>query len=197
MSTKRLVIGISGASGATYGVRILEVLAERPDVETHLIVSEPARLTIAYETDRTATQVDSLADHTYAPDDLAAALASGSFATDGMVIAPCSIKTLSAVANSYAADLLSRAADVTLKEGRPLVLLVRETPLHLGHLRLMTRTAEIGAIIFPPIPALYGQPQSIAELVDGTVGRVLARLGIENALYTRWGTSEPADPTEA
>ena len=191
MQPRRLVVGISGASGAIYGIRMLEVLAERPEIETHLVISQAARLTIAHETEWTVTQVEALADHAYAPDDLAAPIASGSFggAGDtggGMVIAPCSIKTLSAIANCYAADLLSRAADVTLKEGRPLVLVVRETPLHLGHLRLMVHAAEIGAVIFPPVPALYGRPQTVAELVDGTVGRVLARVGVENELYTRW-----------
>lgn len=187
MQTRRLIVGMSGASGAVYGIRLLEVLAERADVETHLIISEAARLIIAHEADRTATEIEALASHAYAPDDLAAPMASGSFATDGMVIAPCSVKTLSAVANSYAANLMHRAADVTLKEGHPLILVVRETPLHLGHLRLMTRAAEIGATIFPPVPAFYGHPQTIAELVDGTVGRVLARVGVENALYVRWG----------
>jgi len=183
---RRLIVGISGASGALYGMRLLEVLAERSEVETHLVVSQAARLIIAHEIDRTLAQIEALADRAYAPDDLAASIASGSFPTDGMVIAPCSIKTLSAIANSYTADLLSRAADVTLKEGRPLVLVVRETPLHLGHLRLMVRAAEIGAVIFPPVPALYGHPQTVAEIVDGTVGRVLARLGVENELYVRW-----------
>ena len=190
MQPRRLIVGISGASGAIYGIRMLEVLAERPEIETHLVISQAARLTIAHETEWTVAQVEALADRAYAPDDLAAPIASGSFggaggAGGGMVIAPCSIKTLSAIANCYAADLLSRAADVTLKEGRPLVLLVRETPLHLGHLRLMVRAAEIGAVIFPPVPALYGRPQTVAELVDGTVGRVLARVGVENELYTR------------
>jgi 4-hydroxy-3-polyprenylbenzoate decarboxylase len=186
LEQKRLVIGISGASGAIYGIRLLEVLSQRPEIETHLVITQTARLVIAQEVDRTVAQVESLADCVYAPDDLTAPIASGSFATSGMVIAPCSIKMLSAVANSYAADLVSRAADVTLKEGRPLTLLVRETPLHLGHLRLMARAAEAGAIIFPPVPAFYGRPQTVAEIVDGTVGRVLARLGLENELYTRW-----------
>jgi 4-hydroxy-3-polyprenylbenzoate decarboxylase len=183
---RRIVIGISGASGAIYGIRLLEVLAQRPEVETHLVITQTARLVIAQETDLAVAQVEALADHIYAPDDLTAPIASGSFATSGMVIAPCSIKMLSAVANSYAADLVSRAADVTLKEGRPLALLVRETPLHLGHLRLMAQAAEAGAIIFPPMPAFYGRPQTVSEIVDGTVGRVLARLGLENELYTRW-----------
>lgn len=186
MKRKRLTIGISGASGAVYGIRLLEVLAERPEIETHLVISQTARVIIAQETDHTVVQVEALADHVYAPDNLTAPIASGSFATGGMVIAPCSIKMLSAVANSYAADLMSRAADVTLKEDRPLVLVVRETPLHLGHLRLMARAAEMGAVIFPPMPAFYGRPQTVAEVVDGTVGRVLARLGVENELYTKW-----------
>ena len=198
MQPRRLIVGISGASGAIYGIRMLEVLAERSEIETHLVISQAARLTIAHETEWTVTQVEALADRAYAPEDLAAPIASGSFGgtgytegaygnpPGGMVIAPCSIKTLSAIANCYAADLLSRAADVTLKEGRPLVLVVRETPLHLGHLRLMVHAAEIGAVIFPPVPALYGRPQTVAELVDGTVGRVLARAGVENELYTRW-----------
>lgn len=184
---KRLIVGISGASGVVYGVRLLQVLAERPEIETHLIVSRAARLIVAHESENTVVQVEALANHAYAPDDLAAPIASGSFVTDGMVIAPCSIKTLSAIANSYTADLLSRAADVTLKEGRQLLLVVRETPLHLGHLRLMVRAAELGAVIFPPIPAFYGHPQTIADLVDGTVGRILARLGVDNELYARWG----------
>lgn len=186
MEQKRLVVGISGASGAVYGIRLLEVLAQRAEVETHLVITRTARLVITQETDRTVAQVEALADHVYDPDDLTASIASGSFVTSGMLVAPCSIKSLSAIANSYAADLVSRAADVTLKEGRPLVLVVREAPLHLGHLRLMARAAEIGAVIFPPVPAFYGRPQSVAEIVDTTVGRVLARLGIENALYARW-----------
>jgi len=192
MRKKRLVIGISGASGVVYGIRMLEVLADAgnrqsgTEIETHLIISRAARLIIGYETERTVAQIEGLADRAYAPDDLMAPIASGSFATDGMVIAPCSIKTLSAIVNSYAADLMSRAADVVLKEGRPLVLVVRETPLHVGHLRLMTRAAEIGAVVFPPVPAFYGHPQTVEEIVDGTVGRVLARLGVDNALYTQW-----------
>ncbi len=194
MKRRQLIVGISGASGAIYGIRLLETLAGHSEIETHLVVSQAARLIVTHETGRTAAQVEALADHAYAPDDIAAPIASGSFggygnppyAMAGMVIAPCSIKTLSAIANSYAADLMSRAADVTLKEGRPLVLVVRETPLHLGHLRLMTRAAEIGAVIFPPVPAFYGRPQTITELVDTTVGRVLARMGVENELYTRW-----------
>ncbi|MFW6115427.1 MAG: UbiX family flavin prenyltransferase [Chloroflexota bacterium] len=186
MDKKRLVVGISGASGAAYGIRLLELLAERPEVETHLVISRAARLIIAREVEETIEEIEALADAAYRPDALAAPIASGSFPTAGMVIAPCSIKTLSAVANSYAADLIRRAADVTLKEKRPLVLLVREAPLHLGHLRLMARASEIGATIFPPVPAFYGHPQTIDDVIDETLGRVLSHLGVENALYTVW-----------
>ena len=182
----RYVIGMSGATGAVYGIRLLEELAKRPSIETHLVVSKWARTIVSHETDVAPDKLERLADHSYAPDDLTAPIASGSFATAGMIIAPCSMKTLSAVANSYAADLISRAADVTLKEGRPLLLLVQETPLHVGHLRLMVGAAEIGAIVFPPVPAFYGQPKTVAELVDATVGRALARIGVENDLYRRW-----------
>lgn len=186
MDGKRLVVGMSGASGAVYGIRLLEILARRSDVETHLVISQAAGLIISHESDRTVAQIEQLADVAYRLDELTAPIASGSFSTAGMVIAPCSIKTLSAVANSYAADLIRRAADVTLKERRPLVLLVRETPFHLGHLRLMTQAAEIGATIMPPVPAFYGHPQTIDQLVDETLGRVLFHLGVDNDLYTEW-----------
>jgi len=182
----RLVVGISGASGTIYGIRLLQVMQAMPDVQTHLLLSEPARVIMQQETDWQPARVEALADVVYAPDEMGAAIASGSFRTLGMVIIPCSIKTLSAVAHSYAANLMARAADVTLKEGRPLLLVVRETPLHLGHLRLMQQVAEMGGIIFPPLPAFYGRPQTVDDIVDGTVGRVLARLGIENELYFRW-----------
>jgi 4-hydroxy-3-polyprenylbenzoate decarboxylase len=185
-SPKRLVVGLSGASGAILGLRLLEVLAQAGEVETHLVVSPAARITIADETGRSLKDVEALADVVYQPQDVGAPIASGSFHADGMVVIPCSIKTLSAVANCYASDLLSRAADVTLKEGRPLLLVVRETPLHLGHLKLMVQAAEMGAIIFPPVPAFYARLSSIDEMVDNTVGRVLARLGLDNDLYMRW-----------
>jgi 4-hydroxy-3-polyprenylbenzoate decarboxylase len=184
--SKRLVVGLSGASGAVLGVRLLEVLARVDAVETHLVVSPAARITISDETGRSMKEVEALADVAYSPQDVGAAIASGSFHTDGMVVIPCSVKTLSAVANCYASDLLARAADVTLKEGRPLLLVVRETPLHVGHLRLMTQAAEMGAVIFPPVPAFYARLSSIDEMVDNTVGRVLARMGIDNELYMRW-----------
>src|SRR5512136_1105162 len=186
MSPQRLVVGISGASGAILAVRLLEALAQMDGIETHLVVSAAARLTIRDETGRSVKDVESLADVVYKPQDVGAAIASGSFPTGGMVVVPCSIKTLSAVAHSFAGDLLARAADVTLKEGRPLLLVVRETPLHLGHLRLMVQAAEIGAIIFPPVPAFYFRLSSVEEMVDNTVGRVLARLGIDNELYVKW-----------
>ena len=183
---KRLVVGISGASGVILGIRLLEVLRETLEWETHLILSPAGRVTISQETEWRISDVEALADHLYDSQDVGAAVASGSFATDGMVIVPCSIKMLSAVANAYADNLMARAADVTLKEGRPLILAVRETPLHLGHIRLMAQAAECGAVIFPPVPAFYARPVSLDEVVNGTVGRILARLGIENDLYYHW-----------
>jgi len=184
--TERIVVAISGASGAIYGIRALRALRAMPHVETHLIISPAARQTIAAETDWALKEVEALAHTVYDARAIGAAIAGGSFATRAMIVIPCSIKTLSAIANSYSADLIARAADVTLKEGRPLVLVVRETPLHLGHLRLMTRAAEIGAIIFPPVPAFYPKPQTLDAIVDDTVGRVLARIGLDNDLYARW-----------
>lgn len=186
MSGRRIIIGMSGASGQIYGIRLLEILRAAPDVETHLVMSPAARMTIAQETDWDPREVERLADVVYRPGDVGAAIASGSFQTAGMIVAPCSIKSLSAIAQSYDADLLTRAADVQLKEGRPVILLVREAPLHLGHLRLMAQAAEIGCVIFPPVPAFYARPQTIDDIVDGTVGRVLARMGLENDLYYHW-----------
>ncbi|HEX9091021.1 MAG TPA: UbiX family flavin prenyltransferase [Anaerolineales bacterium] len=180
----RLIVAITGASGAILGIRLLEVL--KPNLETHLVLSESAHRTINQETDRQIEDVISLAYAHYDPHDVGAAIASGSFATLGMVIIPCSVKTLSAVANSYTDDLISRAADVTLKEGRLLVLVVRETPYHIGHLRLMSAAASAGAVIFPPTPAFYIHPHSVDDLVNNTVGRILARLGIQNNLYEEW-----------
>lgn len=182
---QRLVIGITGASGVIIGIRLLEVLRST-SIESHLIISPAARVTITQETDWKVSDVLTLADVAYNPNDIAATIASGSYPTRGMVIVPCSIKTLSAVANSYGDDLLSRAADVTLKEGRPLLLVVRETPYHRGHLRLMDLAAQAGAVLFPPIPAFYARPKTMEEMVDNLVGRILARLGIENDLYLHW-----------
>lgn len=182
---RRLIVGISGASGVILGIRLLQAL--RPsEVETHLVISPAARATIQQETAWSIKDVQGLADHHYNHSDIGAAIASGSFDALGMAVIPCSIKTLSAIANSYTADLLTRAADVTLKEGRPLVLVVRETPLHYGHLRLMALAARAGAVIYPPVPAFYAKPQSLDDILDQIVGRVLARLGILNDLYPRW-----------
>ncbi|MEW5871187.1 MAG: UbiX family flavin prenyltransferase [Chloroflexota bacterium] len=181
----RLVVGISGASGVILGIRLLEVL--RPtEIETHLVLSPAARRTIVEETRWAVKDVLELADVHYEHSNVGAAIASGSYPTMGMVVLPCSIKSLSAIANAYSDDLLVRAADVTLKEGRPLVLVVREAPLHRGHLRLMNLAAESGAVIFPPVPAFYGPTGSLQEIVDNIVGRVLAHLGIPNNLYTYW-----------
>ena len=184
------MVGISGSSGVILGVRLLQTLQGGP-IETHLVVTPAARVTIEQETDWKLEDVLSLASAHYSPRDIGAAIASGSFATRGMVVIPCSIKSLSSIANSYSADLLTRAADVTLKEGRPLLLVVRETPLHRGHIRLMDQAAASGAVIFPPVPAFYTHPQSVDELVDNLVGRVLARMGIENDLYSRWQGTQP------
>lgn len=183
--TKRLIIGITGASGVVYGIRALELL-KPTDIETHLVLSPMAKATIAQETTWKVTAVEALATVKYDHHDVAASIASGSFPTVGMLIAPCSIKTLSAIANSYTTDLVARAADVCLKEGRPLLLMVRETPLHKGHLKLLLAAADAGAIIFPPVPAFYMHPASLDDLVNHTVGRALARLGIDNASFPQW-----------
>ena len=182
----RLIIGMSGASGVIYGVRLLQVLQQEQDVETHLIMSSAAKLNIAVETDWSAKDVSAMADHVYSNKDIAATLASGSFKTDGMIIAPCAIKTLSAVANSYADSLMVRAADVMLKERRRLVLVPRETPLHTGHCELMYKASQIGAIIAPPMPAHYINPKSVDDLVDHHVGRLLDLFDLDPGLVKRW-----------
>ncbi len=188
----RLVVGITGASGVILGIRLLQAL-QPLGIESHLVLSPAARETIAQETDWKISAVQALAPVNYNIQDIGAAIASGSFTTRGMVIIPCSIKTLSAVANSYADNLLTRAADVTLKEGRPLLLVVRETPLHRGHLRLMDLASRAGAVIFPPVPAFYSRPQTVDDIVDNTVGRVLVRMGISNTVYTIWSGTEQDD----
>ena len=189
----RLIVAITGASGAIYGIRILETLALDKSIETHLIVSPAARATIAQETTYTARDVEALASVVHSFANIGASIASGSFETMGMIVAPCSIRSLSAIANCFSADLIARAADVQLKEGRPVVLMVRETPLHKGHLRLMTQAADNGAIIMPPVPAFYGNPKSLDDLVNATVGRALARVGVKNQMYSEWlGMSHPA-----
>ncbi|SRY66012.1 3-octaprenyl-4-hydroxybenzoate carboxy-lyase [Escherichia coli] len=185
---KRLIVGISGASGAIYGVRLLQVLRDVTDIETHLVMSQAARQTLSLETDFSLREVQALADVTHDARDIAASISSGSFQTLGMVILPCSIKTLSGIVHSYTDGLLTRAADVVLKERRPLVLCVRETPLHLGHLRLMTQAAEIGAVIMPPVPAFYHRPQSLDDVMNQTVNRVLDQFAIAlpEDLFARW-----------
>ena len=185
---KRLIVGLSGASGAIYGVRLLQVLRDVADVETHLVMSQAARQTLSLETDYSLRDVQALADVVHDARDIAASISSGSFKTAGMVILPCSIKTLSGIVHSYTDSLMTRAADVVLKERRPLVLCVRETPLHLGHLRLMTQAAEIGAVIMPPVPAFYHRPQTIDDVINQTVNRVLDLFNIDlpHDLFTRW-----------
>lgn len=186
--SRRLIVGISGASGVVYGVRLLEVL-RGAGFETHLVMSKSAELTLAYETDLKVSAVKALAHTVYANTDVGAAVSSGSFKTRGMIIAPCSIRTVSEIATGVTSSLLSRAADVVLKERRRLVLMVRESPLHTGHLRTLTQASEIGAIIAPPLPGFYAKPQSIDEMVDHTVGRVLDLFDIDVGLVRRWGES--------
>ena len=183
---RRVVVAVTGASGAAYGIRALELLDAVDDVETHLVLSNAAKMTIGIETTTSVAEVEALADHVHGARDIAAPIASGSFRTAGMLIAPCSIKTLSAVSTSASADLIARSADVTLKERRPLVLLVRETPFHLGHLRLMTRAAEIGAVIHPPVPALYNRPETIDDLITHSVVRAIEHLGVDAGPIDRW-----------
>ena len=183
---KRLVVGISGASGVTYGVRLLQVLQDT-DYETHLIISKSGELNIQIETDYDPADVKAMADYVYDHKNIAAAPSSGSFLTDGMVVVPCTIKTLSGIANSYNENLLVRAADVTLKEKRKLALVVRETPLHKGHLRLLTMAADMGAHILPPVPSFYHMPKTIEDIIDQTIGKIFDYMGIEHNLFNRWG----------
>jgi len=185
---KRIVIGISGASGVIYGIRMLELLKGYVDIETHLVISSGGKSNIEIETDYCVTDVLALADVVYAEDQMDAALASGSFLTAGMVVLPCSIKTLSGIAHAYTSNLLVRAADVALKEKRELVLVVRETPLHKGHLKLMTEAADLGAHILPPIPSFYHQPKTIEDLIDHTIGKIFDYLTIEHNLFKRWSS---------
>lgn len=188
---KRIVVGLSGASGAVYGIRFLELLRGVPGVESHLVVTDAARRTIVEETDHSPRDVEALATAHYSNKDIGAALASGSFKTDGMVVVPCSIKTAAAIAHCLAETLIARAADVTLKEGRPLILVVRESPLHLGHLRVLTALAEMGAVILPPMPAFYNRPKQIDDLVTHTLARVLDRLGLPHTLVPEWQGAAP------
>ena len=188
MAKQKLIVGITGASGVIYGIRLLEVLKRVPEVETHVVMSGAARRTIPLETDWALEDVEALADARYGFGDIAASVASGSFRTAGMIVAPCSMKTLAGVATGYSDNLLLRAADVILKERRRLVLVVRETPLHLGHLRAMTAVTEMGGVVMPPVPAFYHRPTSIEAIVDQTVNRALDLVGIEleEDLFERW-----------
>ena len=189
---QRIIVGISGASGAIYGIRMLQALRALADVESHLVMSPSAERTINDETDWSAAAVRELADVVHSHRNIGASIASGSFLTGGMVVAPCSIKTLSEIANSHNDNLLARAADVCLKERRTLVLIVREAPLHLGHLELMTRAARYGAVMLPPMPAFYNRPKTVDDIVNHTVGKALDQFGIPHALMKRW--KEPAAP---
>jgi 4-hydroxy-3-polyprenylbenzoate decarboxylase len=189
----RLIVGITGASGVIYGIRLLEVLSSITSVETHLILSNAAEINIGVETDWKVEQVKSLASFYYDIRNIGGKLASGSFKRDGMVIAPCTINTMSALANSYSENLLLRAGDVTLKERKRLVLLVRETPLHLGHIRNMENLTEMGAIIMPPVPAFYYKPKTIQDIVDHTIGKVLDMFDIEHNLFPKWAGVQNED----
>lgn len=192
---QRLIVGISGASGAIYGVRLLQLLRDTP-IETHLIMSQAARITLAQETNLKVSDVEALATRTHAINDIGAACSSGSWRTLGMVVAPCSVKTMSEIATGVTANLLSRSADVVLKERRRLVLMLRETPLHLGHVRRMMEVTEAGAIVYPPVPAFYARPASLDEMVDHTLGRVLDLFDIDLGTVRRW-TGQVSRPTSA
>ena len=191
--TQRLVVGISGASGVIYGIRLLELLRGMP-VETHLVMTRAADVTVAHETTYKVAQVHALAHHCHAIADIAASISSGSFKTMGMIVAPCSIRSMSEIASGVTSSLLTRAADVTLKEKRRLVLMVRETPFHLGHLRTMSALAEMGAVIAPPVPAFYSRPESLEDMIDHTLGRVLDMFGLETGKLRRWGEETPDAP---
>jgi 4-hydroxy-3-polyprenylbenzoate decarboxylase len=190
---RRLIVGISGASGVVMGVRLLELL-RGAGVETHLVMSASAQVTLAHETSIKVGDVLALAAVSYNPDDIAAAISSGSFRTDGMIVVPCSMRTLAEVASGVTTTLLTRAADVVLKERRRLVLVVRETPLHLGHLRNMTAVTEMGAVVYPPVPAFYANPASIEDMIDHSLGRALDLFGIDVATVRRWGVDRGPKP---
>ncbi len=189
MGTRRIIVGISGASGAVYGVRMLEALRSAGH-ETHLVITRSAQVTLRYELSLKVAEVQALADVNHRSDDIGASISSGSFETVGMIVAPCSIRSLSEIATGVTSSLLTRAADVVLKERRRLVLMVRETPLHLGHLRTMMQVTEMGAIVMPPVPAFYNKPESVDDIVNHSVGRVLDLFGIENSLVRRWRDPE-------
>ena len=185
-NTKTIVVGISGASGIVYGIRLLKALRDEGGIQTHLIMTRPAMVTLAHETQVKVSEVEALADVVHSNDDIGASIASGSFATDGMIIAPCSARTVAEIAAGTTVGLLTRAADVTLKERRKLILMMRETPLHAGHLRAMSQVTDMGAIVYPPVPAFYAKLQSLEEMVEHTVGRMLSLVDIETQLATPW-----------
>jgi 4-hydroxy-3-polyprenylbenzoate decarboxylase len=187
----RLVVAITGATGSIYGIRLLELLRRYAEVETHLVISRPGKRTIVEETDWAVADVEALATHHYENSDIGASIASGSFRTAGMVIAPCSVKTAAAVAACHSDNLVARAADVTLKEGRPLIMLVRETPLHTGHIKVLLALAEMGAVVLPPMPAFYNRPSDIDDIVNHTVARVLDRLNLPQSLVAEWQGTHP------
>lgn len=187
---RRLIVGITGASGIIYGIRFIERLRERGDIDVHLVMTDAARVTLAHETGMTPQEVRNKADVEYDVRNLAAPISSGSFRTEGMVIVPCSINTLASIAFSQTDNLVTRAADVCLKERRPVILVVRETPLHIGHLRAMLAAAEMGAVILPPVPAFYQKPRTIDDLIDHIAGKILDQLGLGHDLFKRWGESE-------
>ncbi len=189
LSVKKLIVGISGATGAIYGIKLLEVL-KHLGIETHVVITDPAKRTILYETDYSLDQVKSLASYYYDINNIGAAIASGTFKVDGMVVIPCSVKTLSAIVNSYNVNLLIRAADVTLKEKRKLILVVREAPLHKGHLELMMKACDLGAIILPPMMAFYFRPKTLEDMIDHLIAKVLGLLGIEYSKFRGWGIKE-------
>jgi 4-hydroxy-3-polyprenylbenzoate decarboxylase len=192
---KKIIVGITGATGVIYGIRLLEVMRDL-GIESHVVISEAAKQNIIIETDFSVDEVEKFAHRLYEPKNLAASISSGSFKTDGMVIVPCTIKTLSGIANSYNDNLITRAADVVLKEKRRLILVARETPLHKGHLQLMSQAADLGAVILPPVPAFYHGPRTIQDLIDHIVGKILDLMDVEHNLYRRWNGPPSDEMTE-
>ncbi|MGE4657559.1 MAG: UbiX family flavin prenyltransferase [Gammaproteobacteria bacterium] len=192
---RRLIVGISGASGVIYGIRLIELLQAQENIETHLVMSETGKMNVGLETDYTVKEVEVLADIVHRNNNLAASISSGSFHTDGMIVAPCSMKTLSAIVSSYSNNLLLRAADVVLKERRKLVLMPREAPLHVGHCRLLYEAAQMGAVIAPPMPAFYNRPGTVEDIVNHSVGRVLDLFDVESGVVRRWSGNDPESLT--
>jgi 4-hydroxy-3-polyprenylbenzoate decarboxylase len=193
---RKLIVGISGSSGVIYGIRLLEVLRDEEDIETHLVMSGTGKMNIVIETEYTVKEVEAFADVVHRSNDVAATISSGSFQTDGMIVAPCSMKTLSAIVNSYADNLLSRAADVVLKEGRKLVLMPREAPLHVGHCKLLYEAAQMGVVIAPPMPAFYNKPKSVEDIINHSVGRVLDMFGLDPGIVRRWSGNDKRERSD-